>query len=128
MNLPLWVTQYHYPEHIPAISQMADFGSANMAVSYVGLETVQGAPAHHIRFTLVPGDGTPANMRSLDKRISCFRGCTKLSSNQDRKLRLFFRRHRESFSGGNVLLRLPLGKWLDGSLSDFSLHFGREDL
>jgi hypothetical protein len=72
-NLPLWVTQYHYPEHIPAISQMADFASANMAVSYVGLESVQGASAHHIRFILTPvGDGTPANIAALISEFHVF--------------------------------------------------------
>ena len=61
-SLPLWVTQFHYPEHIPAISQMADFLLPNMNLTYVGVEKVYGLAAYHIMFTLVPTDGTPSEV------------------------------------------------------------------
>jgi len=61
-SLPLWVTQFHYPEHIPAISQMADFLSPNMNLTYVGVEKVNGLAAYHIVFTLIPTDVTPSNV------------------------------------------------------------------
>jgi hypothetical protein len=61
-GLPLWVTQFHYPEHIPAISQMADFLLPNMNISYLGQVKVNGLPAYHIMFTIVPTDGTPTDV------------------------------------------------------------------
>jgi len=61
-SLPLWVTQFHYPEHIPAISQMADFLLPNMNLTYLGQVKVSGLPAYHIMFMLVPTDDTPSNV------------------------------------------------------------------
>ena len=61
-SLPLWVTQFHYPEHIPAISQMADFLLPNMNLTYLGQVKVNGLPAYHIMFTIVPTDGTPSDV------------------------------------------------------------------
>lgn len=71
-SLPLWVTQFHYPEHIPAISQMADFLLPNMNLTYMGEEKVNGLVAYHIMFTLVPTDGTPSEVAALISEFHVF--------------------------------------------------------
>lgn len=71
-GLPLWVTQFHYPEHIPAISQMADFLSPNMNLIYLGIEKVNGLAAYHIMFTLVPTDGTPSEVVAQTSEFHVF--------------------------------------------------------
>jgi hypothetical protein len=71
-DLPLWVTQYHYPEHIPLISQMGDFSSLLMNIKYVGLETLNGASVHHIRMNLSPADSTPADIAALTSEYHIF--------------------------------------------------------
>lgn len=52
-SLPLWVTAFQGPEHIPALSRIADFPLAQVKVVYLGLEEVADQTAHHIRLSVV---------------------------------------------------------------------------
>ena len=71
-DLPVWVTQYQRPEHIPAFSRMADFVLPNTNVAYVGLEDVGSRKAHHIRLWSLPSDGTPPEVEKLLSEFHVF--------------------------------------------------------
>ena len=64
-TLRSWVTQYKRPDHLPALSLMSDYQNLNLQVQYIGLENVNGLPAHHLRLSMVPTDGTPAQIEDL---------------------------------------------------------------
>jgi len=64
-NLPSWVTKYVRAEHLPALSLMSDYINPNLQVRYLGLEDVNGKPAHHIRVSMLPTDNTPSNIEDL---------------------------------------------------------------
>lgn len=64
-DLPPWVTAYQRPIHLPALSRLADIANPQMNVLYVGLEEVNGLPAHHIRLFASPTDETPAEIEEM---------------------------------------------------------------
>src|SRR5579864_1542138 len=64
-KIPYWATKYRRPEHLPTLSALADYLNLNLHLRYVGLETVNGSPAHHIRLSRVPADSTPAAVEDL---------------------------------------------------------------
>jgi hypothetical protein len=64
-SLPAWVTEYKRPEHLPSLSLMADYLNPNLQIQYVGLENVNGLPAHHLRFSMMPIDATQAQIEDL---------------------------------------------------------------
>jgi len=67
--LPLWITKYQRSEHIPALSRIADYTQPNTNIAYLGVQDVNGNPAHHIRLSSLPMDSTP---QDLEDRISEF--------------------------------------------------------
>ena len=44
---------------------MADYLNPNLQAQYVGLENVNGTPAHHLRLSMLPTDGTPVQIEDL---------------------------------------------------------------
>ena len=64
-NLPPWATAYLRSMHIPAFSRLGDFARGGMNVIYVGLEDVNGQPAHHIRLFASPADQTPPEIEEI---------------------------------------------------------------
>jgi hypothetical protein len=60
-----WVTAYQRPEHIPGLSLMSDYQNANLQLRYVGLENINGSPAHHLRLSMLPTDNTPQDIADL---------------------------------------------------------------
>jgi hypothetical protein len=64
-NLPRWATAYQRALHIPAISRLRDFARNQMNVVYVGLESVNDQPAHHIRLFASPSDQTPPEIEEI---------------------------------------------------------------
>jgi hypothetical protein len=71
-NLPIWVAKYSRAQHIPQLSRMAEYAQPNTNVTYVGLETVAGASAHHIRISSLPTDDTPADLEDLISEFHVF--------------------------------------------------------
>jgi hypothetical protein len=64
-QLAPWTAKYKRPEHLPSLSLMADYLNPNLQAQYVGLENVNGAPAHHLRLSMLPIDGTPVQIEDL---------------------------------------------------------------
>jgi hypothetical protein len=64
-KLPYWVTAYQRPEHLPALSLISDNQNPSLQVQYVGLENINGSPAHHLRLSMLPTDATPAVFEDL---------------------------------------------------------------
>lgn len=69
-KLPLWEAN-RGQQHIPAFSKMADYQNPNVNVTYVGLETINGQKAHHIKLTglVTATDPTSAD---IDEAMSTF--------------------------------------------------------
>jgi hypothetical protein len=57
-KLQYWATAYQRPEHLPSLSLMADYQNPNLQVQYVGLENIDGNPAHHLRLSVIPTDNS----------------------------------------------------------------------
>lgn len=70
--LPAWVTEHKRPEHLPSLSLMADYLNPNLQVEYVGLENVNGSPAHHLRLSILPTDTTPAQIEDLTSEFHVY--------------------------------------------------------
>ncbi len=70
--LPLWVAAYQRPDHIPALSRLSDFVQPNAKIAYLGLVEVAGRPAHHIRLSASPTDGTPAEIEEIISEFHVF--------------------------------------------------------
>jgi hypothetical protein len=64
-SLAFWTTKYQRPGHLPRLSLIADYQSANFQAQYVGLENVNGSPAHHLRISMLPVDSTPVQSEDL---------------------------------------------------------------
>jgi hypothetical protein len=71
-RLPVWVSQYRRPEHIPALSRIADYQQPTSALRYAGLETLSGISVHHIKLTSAPTDSTPAEIENLISEFHAF--------------------------------------------------------
>lgn len=71
-DMPLHITKYRRPNHIPAISRIVDFLQQNTQVTYVGIENVAGNPAHHIVLTSLPTDSTPTKVEALMSEFHIF--------------------------------------------------------
>ncbi len=68
-QLPIWVTKYYKPFHLPAFSRLADFLQTNTNVEYVGITEVIGHPAHQVRLTAQPTGNSPAH---IEEQVSEF--------------------------------------------------------
>jgi hypothetical protein len=77
-KLPVWVTQYLRVEHLPALSRIADYLQPNTKLAYLGVETVSGRAAHHIRISAAPTDNTPADIEDLISEFHVFVDCESL--------------------------------------------------
>jgi len=64
-SLTFWTTKYQRPGHLPGLSLIADYLSSNFQAQYVGLESVNGSPAHHLRISMLPLDSTPVQIEDL---------------------------------------------------------------
>lgn len=70
--LPLWASQYQRPEHIPALSRLADYVQPNTQLAYLGTESVFGKPAYHVRLWSLPTDDTPPEIEALISEFHVF--------------------------------------------------------
>jgi outer membrane lipoprotein-sorting protein len=59
---------FHRPEHVPALACLLDLPKANMSFVYLGVETVNGQTAHHIKIFLSPSgeDSTDSILSELN--------------------------------------------------------------
>jgi hypothetical protein len=64
-SLAAWSTKYRRPDHLPSLSLIADYQNPNFHVQYVGMETVNGSPAHHLSLSMSPTDTTPSEIEAL---------------------------------------------------------------
>jgi hypothetical protein len=64
-KLQYWATAYQRPEHLPSLCLMADYQNPNLQVQYVGLENIDGNPAHHLRLSVVPTDNSSPTLVDL---------------------------------------------------------------
>lgn len=71
LNLAPWQEIYFRPDHVPALACSIDLTRPRMNVAYIGLETVNATPVHHIRF-FVSSQVLPDGSNSLDPVISEF--------------------------------------------------------
>jgi hypothetical protein len=71
-QLPVWMTRFKRPEHLPSLSLMADYLDPNLQVQYVGLENVNGKLAHHLRLSMLSTDGIPAHLADLMSEFHVF--------------------------------------------------------
>ena len=71
-KLPVWMTRFSRPEHLPSLSLMADYSDPNLQVQYIGLENVNGKPAHHLRLSMLPTDGLPVQLADLISEFHVF--------------------------------------------------------
>ncbi len=60
-----WMTQYKRPDHLPGLAIMAAYLNPQIQIIYVGLESVNGSPAHHLQMSVIPVDGTSVQMANL---------------------------------------------------------------
>ena len=65
VKLKSWITAYKRPEHLPALSLMSDFQNPHFQIKYVGLESITGNLAHHLRLSMLPADDTPVLFEDL---------------------------------------------------------------
>jgi hypothetical protein len=65
LRLRSWITAYQRPEHLPALSMMSDYQNPSVQVRYIGLENVNGNPAHHLRLSVLPVDNTPSEIEDM---------------------------------------------------------------
>lgn len=63
--LSSWSTAYERVEHIPSLTLMSDYQNPNFQASYVGLESVNGNPAIHLRLSVLATDDTPADLQDM---------------------------------------------------------------
>jgi hypothetical protein len=64
-KLQYWATAYQRPEHMPSLCLMADYQNPDLQVQYVGLENIDGNPAHHLRLSVVPTDNSSPTLVDL---------------------------------------------------------------
>ena len=64
-NLASWATEYERPEHLPALSLMADYLNPNLQIQYIGLETINGTPVHHVRLSVLSIDPSQQAIEDL---------------------------------------------------------------
>ena len=53
-QLRSWITAYKRPDHLPALSLMTEYLNTSLQVKYIGLETLNGSSAHHLRLSMLP--------------------------------------------------------------------------
>ena len=71
-QLPLWVTAYQRPAFIPAFFRLVDYARPETKLTYLGAVEVAGRPAHHIRISALPKDGTPPEIEELISEYHVF--------------------------------------------------------
>ncbi len=60
-----YVTQYKRCEHLPALTLMFELQNTLLQAKYVGIESVSGQPAFHIRLSMAAADEAPADVQDL---------------------------------------------------------------
>ncbi len=70
--LPIWMTSYLRPNHIPVLSRISDSAKPNTKVLYIGLEDVKGQLAHHIRLSNLPASGKGADIEEIISEFHVF--------------------------------------------------------
>jgi hypothetical protein len=60
-----WITAYKRPEHLPSLSLMSDYQSPNLQVQYIGLESLNSSPAHHLRLSMLPTNNIPPEIQDM---------------------------------------------------------------
>ena len=127
-DLPLWVTQYQRPEHMPALSRLADYVSPYTKISYVGLEQVAGRAAYHIRLATVPQDGTPIEIEELISEFHVFLDKETLLVVKTQGYLFSPGCASEPLAGRNLLQRLPRGGRSTRTVPHDPLHFRPQGL
>jgi hypothetical protein len=64
-RLQYWIAAYKRPEHLPALSLMAEYQNPNLQIRYVDIEDVAGSPAHHLRLSMLPTDKSDPELEDL---------------------------------------------------------------
>jgi len=70
--LPIWMTSYLRPNHIPVLSRISDSAKPNTKVLYIGLEDVNGQLAHHVRLSNLPASGKRADLEEIISEFHVF--------------------------------------------------------
>jgi|ERR1700722_9258147 len=70
-NVAPWQESYFRPDDVPALACSLDLTRPQMNISYIGLETVNGTPVHHIQF-FASSQQLPDGTSTLDPIISQF--------------------------------------------------------
>jgi hypothetical protein len=64
-SLRYWMTAYARPENLPALSLMTEYLNPNLQLRYLGIEDVDGSPAHHLRLSMLPAGNSDPEVEDL---------------------------------------------------------------